>query len=57
MFLPQNCILRVQNEQFSEDKGFIILRYRPTEKEVYSAGMRTPNIHGLRSERTIYHLH
>ncbi len=41
--------LRVQNEQFSEEKGFI-LRY--TEKEVqFPPGFELP-IHGLRSERS-----
>ncbi len=46
-----HCSLRVQNEQFSEEKGFI-LRY--TEKEVglqFPPGFEPP-IHGLRSERS-----
>ncbi len=44
MFYP--C-LRVQNEQFSEEKG-VILRY--TEKEVRFPPGFEPPVHGFRSE-------
>ncbi len=40
-------VLRVQNEQFSEEKGFIL---RDTEKEVQFPPGFEPPIHGLRSE-------
>ncbi len=44
--------LRVQNEQFSEEKGFIL---RDTEKEVYvvSAEIRIP--HNYYEANSLYH--